>query len=153
MWMLLIRPMLTETWCCKVLFPTYFWKENRAGKNGGKNVLEKIICSRGCTRRSLCFHLKIVNTLIENSSHDDRPSIYLDVESTHGQPASCRARPMNVNEGLGHIRWICGLGGERLPAASCALLPHLKNGLVLSIGEGSRLFGVCFLHTSGQLFL
>ena len=47
---------------------------------------------------------------------------------------------------------IRGLGGERLPAASYALLPNLKKGLFFAVGGGSRIFVVCFLHTSGQLF-
>ena len=36
---------------------------------------------------------------------------------------------MNVDDGLEDIRWILGLGGEKLPAASNALLPNLKKGL------------------------
>ena len=74
------------------------------------------------------FTLKIVNTLINNSSRDDRLSI-LDIESTHGQPGSCRARPVNVDDGLGDIRWIRGLGAEKLPTACYALLPNLNDGL------------------------
>ena len=59
----------------------------------------------------------------------------LDVEATHGQPGSCRARPVNVDDCLEDIRWIRGLGGEKLPAASYALLPNLKKSL-FAIGEG-----------------
>ena len=33
---------------------------------------------------------------------------------------------MNADAGLGDIRWIHGLGGERLPAASYDLLPNLS---------------------------
>ena len=40
-----------------------------------------------------------------------------------------------------------------MPAASYALLPNLKKGLFCAIGEGSRFFVVCFLHTSGEMFL
>ena len=36
---------------------------------------------------------------------------------------------MNVDDGLEDIRRIRGLGGEKLPAASYALLPNLKKGL------------------------
>ena len=60
---------------------------------------------------------------------------------------------MNVDDGLEDISWVRGLGGERLPAASYALLPNLKKGLFFAIREGSRIFVVCFLHTSGQTFL
>ena len=60
---------------------------------------------------------------------------------------------MNVDDGLEDIRWIRGLGGEKLPAASYALLPHLKKGLFFAIGEGSRIFVACFLHSSSQMCL
>ena len=60
----------------------------------------------------------------------------LDIEAIHRQPASCRARPVNVDDGLEDIRWIRGLGGEKLPAASNALLSNLKKRLFL----GSRIF-------------
>ena len=77
------------------------------------------------------------------------------MESTHGQPASCRARPVNVDDGLEDIRWIRGLGGEKLPAASNALLPNLKKGLFFAIGEGSIIFVAFFLpvHSSAQMCL
>ena len=39
----------------------------------------------------------------------------LYTESTHGQPASCRARPVNIYDDLQSSVWIFGLGGERLP--------------------------------------
>ena len=53
---------------------------------------------------------------------------------------------MNVDDGLEDIRWICGLGGKKLPAASSALLSNLEKGLFFAIGEGyvdnfCRLFG------------
>ena len=60
---------------------------------------------------------------------------------------------MNVDDGLEAIRWIRGLGGEMLPAASYALLPNLKKGLFFAIAEGSRIFVVYFLHTRGQKLL
>ena len=60
---------------------------------------------------------------------------------------------MNVDDGLEDIRWIRGLGGEKLPAASNALLPNLEKGLFFAIGEGSRIFVACFLHSSAQMRL
>ena len=60
---------------------------------------------------------------------------------------------MNVDDGLEDIRWIRGLGGEKLPAASYAVLPNLKRGLFFAIGEGSRFFVACFLHSSAQMCL
>ena len=58
---------------------------------------------------------------------------------------------MNVGDGLEDVRWIRGLGGEKLPAASYALLPKLKKGLFFAIGEGSRIFVACFLHSSAEM--
>ena len=62
------------------------------------------------------------------------------MESTHGQPGSCRARPVNVDDGLEDLRRIRGLGGKKLPTASYALLPNLKKDLFFAIGEGSISF-------------
>ena len=59
---------------------------------------------------------------------------------------------MNVDDGLEDIRWIRGLG-ERLPSASYALLPNLKNGLFFAIREGSRTFVVCFYTPVAIFFL
>ena len=55
---------------------------------------------------------------------------------------------MNVDDGLEDIRWIRGLGGERLPAASYALLSNLKKGQFCAIGEGPRF--VCGLLATHQ---
>ena len=60
---------------------------------------------------------------------------------------------MVVDDGLEDIRWIRGLGGEKLPATSNALLPNLKKGLFFAVGEGSRFFVACFLHSSAQMCL
>ena len=60
---------------------------------------------------------------------------------------------MNVDDGLEDIRWIRGLRGEKLLAASYALLPNPKKGLFFAIRERSRIIVVCFLHTRGQMFL
>ena len=35
------------------------------------------------------------------------------------------AKPVKVDDGLDNIGWTRGLGGERLPAASSALVPNL----------------------------
>ena len=121
------KPMTKETRCCEVFFPNYSKQKSAEdtlvpqiwGKRGEKNVFLNITCSRGCMRRNLCaFTLKVVNTLIKSSSRDDRWAFDLDVESTHGQPASCRARPVNVDDAIEDIKWIRGLGGGKLPTAS-----------------------------------
>ena len=59
---------------------------------------------------------------------------------------------MDVNDGLEDIRWIGGIGGEKLHAAPYALLPNLKKGLFY-IGEGSRIIVACFLHSSAEICL
>ena len=60
---------------------------------------------------------------------------------------------MNVDDALEDIRWLRGIGGEKLPAASYALLPNMKKGLFFAIEEGSRTFVACFLHCSAQMCL
>ena len=62
---------------------------------------------------------------------------------------------MNVDDGLENIRWICGLRGEKLPAASYALLPNLKKAYFLPSERdpGFFLFVACFLHSSAQMCL
>ena len=142
------------TRCSKVIFP-YSKKRNRLkirayhryGEHGEKkNVrFSRIIFSRccTCTRRNLRFH-------VENCQHADQKQLTrrlafdLDIETTQRQPASCRARPVNVDDGLEDIRWIRGLGGEKLPAASNLLLSNLKKRLFFAIGEGSRIWSPDF---------
>ena len=77
----------------------------------------------------------------------------IDVESTHGQPASCRARPVNIDD-LQNGMWIRGLGGERLSAMSYALRPNLKKCLIFAIGAGSRfLVASVFCTPAAKCFL
>ena len=54
-----------------------------------------------------------------------RCTLDLDVQSNHGQPDSCRARPVKVDDGLEDVMWIRDLGGEGLHALSL-LHPHKK---------------------------
>ena len=79
----LIRPRTMETRCSKVIFPNY------SKKKPAEDTLvpplwgtrEKMFVSLGlfvhaAVRGGTCaFTLKIVHTLIKNSSRDDRPSI------------------------------------------------------------------------------
>ena len=122
------------------------------GKTGKNVCFLGIIWSRCCTRRNLCFD-------VENCQDADQKQVTrryafnLDIESTHGQTASCRTRPLNVDDDLEDIRWIRGLGGEKSLAASYALLPNLRKGLFFAIGEGSRFFVACFLHSSALMCL
>ena len=105
-------------------------------KTAKKGLLFNIACSRCCTRHNLCFH-------VESSQHADQKQLTrrdvfdLDTESTHCQPDSCPARPVNVDDGPEDIRWIQGLGGEKLPPASYAFLLKPDFSFFLCIGEGS----------------
>ena len=99
------------------------------GENGRNSCVLYFFCFtrlHAYTGRNLCFH-------DENCQQADqkqlkwRHTLDPDIESNHGQLASCCARSMNVDDGLEHIRWIRGRGCERLPAASYALLPNLKS--------------------------
>ena len=58
---------------------------------------------------------------------------------------------MRENDGLGGIIGIRGLGSERLAAASYALRQNFQNILFCANGEESKVFAVCFLHTSCQI--
>ena len=56
---------------------------------------------------------------------------------------------VNVDDGLEDIRWIRGLGGEKLPAASYAVLPNLKRvDFLPSKRDGD--FVACFLPGTRQ---
>ena len=100
--------MTMETRCFKVIFPKYSTKKKPAEDTlvpplrgtPGKDVrFSRIICSRCCTRRNLRFH-------VENRQHADQKQLTrryafdLDIGATHRQPASCWARPVNVDDGL-----------------------------------------------------
>ena len=63
------------------------------------------------------------------------------------QSAPCRARPVNIYDGLEDIMWIRGLRGERLPPASYALRPNLQKILFFFPSERDQDFS---LHTSGR---
>ena len=63
----------------------------RYGKNGKNMFAKKIFVHAAAPGGTCTFTLKIVNTLIKNSSRDDRPSI-----STKKQPT---ANPGRVGQG------------------------------------------------------
>ena len=60
---------------------------------------------------------------------------------------------MSVDGGLKDVRWIRGLGGKRLLATSHALLPKPEKRYIFCHWRGIDNFLVCFLYTSGQIFL
>ena len=147
--------MTMATRCCKVFFPNCSKNISAEdalvppiwGTREQKVCFSRIICSRCCTRRSLRFH-------VENCQYADqkqftrRYAFDLDIESTHGQPGSCRARPVNVDDGLEDIRWIRGLGGEKLLAASYSLHPNLKKRSNFCHRRGIGIF--CHLFSTQQ---
>ena len=124
-----------------------------------KQILDFSSFSNGCRRRSLFF-------LVANCQHADknqlvrRSTLDLKIDSVHGQPARCPARPTDIDDGLEDIRWIHALGGESLPAASYGILSNLKK-TIFSIFETDGEFSssvLCtpaancfFYHTPGQL--
>ena len=54
-----------------------------------------------------------------------------DIEYTHGQRVTYRARPMSERDGQGGIIGIRSLGGERFAVASYAASSKLKKSFVL----------------------
>ena len=89
-----VRPMTMGTRCCKVFFPNY--SKNKSAEDtlvpplwGKRETLFfRIIFVHAAVRGGTCAStLKIVNTLIKNSSRDDRLSI-----STYKQPTANAAR-------------------------------------------------------------
>ena len=134
---MVVRPMTMEIRCFKVssfkniainklLKLQYISSYRRRGKKEGKKCFACFFSSftRLQATQFLFFRRKIVNTLIKNKLVR-RWTFDLDMLSARGQPASCRARPTDVNGGLEYITWIHGLGGKSLPAASYALLSNL----------------------------
>ena len=126
--------MTMETRCSKVIFPNYSKKKPAEDTlvvpplwgTREKNVFLGLFVHAPVRGGTCAFTLK--------RSTRSSKTFDLDIGATHGQPASCRARPVKVEDGLEDIRWTRGLGGEKLPAASYALLPNLKKGLLFVIG-------------------
>ena len=81
-----------------------------------------------------------------------RHTFDLDTRYTHGQRASCRARPANIGSDLQKFMQMHGLGGERWLVMSYALCPNPKNAYFLPSEMDRFFFVICFLHTSGQMF-
>ena len=78
----------------------------------------------GCRRRKLFF--LVANCQDADRNQLVRPStLDLNIDAAHGKTAWCPARPTNKDYGLEDIKWIHGLGGESLPAASYGILPNL----------------------------
>ena len=82
-----------------------------------------------------------------------RHTFDLDTEQNHGQRASYRARPVNMDGELRNFMWIHGLGGERLLVMPYALCPNPANAYFLpsKIDTGRDFFVTCFLYPSGQM--
>ena len=74
------------------------------------------------------------------------------LESTHGQPASCRARPVNTGHVLQNRMWVHGPARERLPAMSYALCPNLNRCLFLSWERDRYLSSSVFYTRTANVF-
>ena len=122
------------------MFPADDSRTAVVGKTGKINVcFFRVISSPGCTRRNLRFHVGNCQRA-DQKKFTRRWALDLDIQSTHGQPGSCRARTVNVDDGLEDIRWIRCLGGGKLPAASYALIPNLNKGLFFCHRRGIENF-------------
>ena len=75
------------------------------------------LCSRGCTRQKLGFDVENCQ-LIGKKQLTRRLALDLHMGSTHDQPSTCRARPVNVDDVVEGISGSRRQGGEKLPAAS-----------------------------------
>ena len=76
----------------------------------------------------------------------------IDVESTHGQPASSRARPVYIDDAQ-NSKWIRGSRGREVARDALRSLPkNLKKCLIFAIGEGSRLLVVFFCTPASKCF-
>ena len=74
----------------------------------------------------------------------------LDIESTHVQPASCRATP--VDDHLEKSMRIHGVGGREVARGFLRTLLNRAKISILCHQRGIEIFAVCFLYTSGQTF-
>ena len=126
----------------------------RCGKKRNIYVLFSFFLSRCCAWLNCFLTPTIVNTADQNPPHAtiDFRSRHTLVKSIHGQPASCRARPVNVDGGLEDVMWTRGIGSETLPAASYDPHQTLNIRLFFAIGERSIICVFCFLHTSRLMF-
>ena len=96
----------------------------RCGKKEKTSLIFSSIFPNGCRRRCL-FFLVVNCRQVDRNQLARRSTLDLRIDSAHGQPARCRARPTNTDDGLEDIRLIHGLGGESLPAASYGILTNL----------------------------
>ena len=94
----------------------------------------------------MCVH-------VENCEHAGQKHLTrrwtfdLDIESIHAQPSSCRARPMNVDDGFEYIRWIHGRGREVARGALRSSTKPEKNVYLLP-SERDREFLSSVFYTS-----
>ena len=106
--------------------------------------------TNGCRRRNLFF---LVANYCQHAGRNQlvgRSTLDLNIDSSHGQPAWCPARRTNIDDGLEVIRWIRGLGGEGLPAASYGIPANLKKNYFLPFETEREVLSS--VYTSGQLF-
>ena len=120
------------------------------GEKGKKKTLFfSIIFFHAAARGGTCaFKLKIVNTPIAEA-HTTTGFRYR--QRINPRPTRF-TRPVNVDDGLDDIRWIRGLGGKKLPAASYALLPNMEKALFFAIGDGSRFWSSVLYTPAAKCF-
>ena len=126
----------------------------------------------------LCFFLVVNSPHADEQKYTVHATFHLrsrHIYLTHGQPASCRARPTDVDGDfedirrvrglvgerfgvLEDIRWVRGLVDEILPAASYALLPNPTRKSIFSFSfchpkEVEVLCRLFFLTAAASLVL
>ena len=101
------------------------FSKRRCVKIGGESLIFLYCFSHG--RRRNVFPLVVNCQYADKNQFVRRQPFDLDIETAHGQPAWCRARPTSEDDGLEDVRWVYGQGGERLPAASLCSSPKPEN--------------------------
>ena len=116
---------------------------------GKRREIFLFFCSRGCTRRNLCFHVENRQTRCSKTAHATtdlrsrhgiipRPTRYVS-----GKASECRLRPRRYEEDP----WT---KGREVARGVLHPSPKPEKRSVVAIGEGSRIFVVCFLLISAQ---
>ena len=154
-----VRPMTTETWCCKVIFPNISKKKTlkirsyrRYGEHG-KNMFGFLgiffmllyAAELAFSRWSLSTRWsKTVHATIDlRSRHRSNPR---RIRFVSGNVGECRWRPRRYQVDP----WS---RGREVASDVLRSSPKPEKRPIFAIGEGSRFFVACFLQSSAQMYL
>ena len=97
--------MAMEARCCTFFFPNY--SKNKSAEDTlvppqrGKRFIFFILFVHAAARGGTCaFTLNVASQHAHQKQQTRQQAFDLDIESTDGPPASCWARPVNVDDGL-----------------------------------------------------